>query len=140
MKRKDWKTIFTALSFVAIVANKKGAASAGLRDEVLRLADLIEEFCLENVVNVSAMVSDGGEALLMDEVIEKHLRELRDEGSTELPEDRQLLVKLHDRLQHRKARRMDREFYAFATEQRIADAVLGFLDDELDGGDRARLA
>lgn len=92
------------------------------------------------MLNASAVVSDEPAALLMDEIVERHVHELRESGETRLPEDRQTLIKLHDRLRHRKARRADREFYAFASEDRLADVVLGFLDDELDAGSKAKLA
>ena len=75
----------------------------------------------------------------MDEMIEKHLRELQEDGATILPEDRQLLIRLHDRLRTRKARRHDRDFYGFASEDSLADRVLEFMDDELSIGN-AKLA
>ena len=139
MRRKDWKIIFTALAFVAVIGKKKSMNGIELKQDVLRLAELVDEFCAAHVGSTAAFVSDDADAVLMDEMIEKHLRELRDEGVTHLPEDRQLLIKLHDRLRTRKARRRDRDFYGFASEDSMADSVLEFLDDELDTGN-ARLA
>ena len=77
-------------------------------------------------------------ALVIDQIIERHVRELRDDEETQLPEDRQTLIKLFDRLQQRKARRTQREFYASATDAKLADLVLGLLDEEID--DRGKLA
>ena len=76
----------------------------------------------------------------MDEFIDRHLKELVEDGATQLPEDRQTLIKMHDRLQHRQARRTDREFYAFASEEKLADLVLGLLDEELADDSKTKLA
>jgi hypothetical protein len=78
--------------------------------------------------------------VLTDQLIEKHVRELRETGSTEAPGDRQTLITLHDRLQHRKARRMGREFYANASDEKLADAVLDYFNEEMVDEGTARLA
>jgi hypothetical protein len=54
-------------------------------------------------------------------------------------DDRQLLIKLHGRLQHRAARRQDRTFYGNAHEDELAGAILDYLNKELDGVGKARL-
>ena len=73
-----------------------------------------------------------------DKLIERHVRELRDQELTELPKDRAVLIDLHDRLEQRKSRRMRRDFYASATEAQMADLVLELLDDEIES--KAKLA
>jgi hypothetical protein len=140
MKRRDWKIIFTALAFVAVVGKTKKTNSAELREQVLQFAGLIEEFCAAHVINVSAVVSDEAGALVVDDIIERHVRELREREETRLPDDRQTLIKLLDRLQHRKARRTQRMFFGSATAARLADMVLKLLDEEIADDSRARLA
>jgi hypothetical protein len=90
------------------------------------------------VVQVSAPVSEEPGVLVSDQIIERHLRELCDNDETHLPEDRQTLIKLIDRLEQRKSRRMRREFYASATEAQAADLVLELLDGEIEN--KTRLA
>jgi len=74
----------------------------------------------------------------LDELIDHHIRELRDRELTRLPEDRAMLIGLHDRLEQRKSRRMRREFYASASEAQVSALVLKLLDDEIE--DKAKLA
>jgi hypothetical protein len=140
MKRRDWKIIFTAMAFVAIIGSRKQASSAKLKEDVLRLAALVEEFCNDHVINASVVVSDDGDERLMDEIIDKHVRELRETGATSVPYDRPLLIRLYDRLEHRAARVMNRMFYGNADKDELADAVLGYLNKELDAAGKAKLA
>ena len=55
----------------------------------------------------------------------RHLGELRQEEAARLPEDKEMLVWLYDRLQQRKARRYQREFYANASEAKLAETQKG---------------
>jgi hypothetical protein len=96
------------------------------------LASLIEAFCAENVVNVLAPRPDDTDAAAIDQAIERHIQELRQRQETRLPEDRESLIKLYDRLYQRKTRRMQRDFYANATEAKLADLVLRYLDEEIE--------
>ncbi len=132
MTRTDRKIVFTALAFFAVVAKGKDISSTKNAERIRELAGLVESFCEENVINVSASVSDEPGALVIDQIIERHVRELRDDEETQLPEDRQTLIKLFDRLQQRKTRRTQREFYASATDAKLANLVLGLLDEEID--------
>lgn len=142
MTRLDRKLLFGALAFVAVTLkappgdgeDKNGAAA------VLELAELIEVFCKENVLARTQPVSDEPGGLLLDEIIGRHMRELRDLGETHLPEDIQTLMKVHDRLEHRKARRKSRDFYGYASEDRLADAVLALLDEEIEAGKETKFA
>ena len=107
---------------------------------MLDLAELIEAFCEENVLARMQAVSDEPGGLLLDEMIGRHMRELRDLQETHLPEDRQILMKFHDRLEHRKARRKSRDFYGYASEDKLADAVLRLLDEEIEAEKETKLA
>ena len=133
MTRTDRKIVFTALAFFDVVVKCKDASGAKNEERIRELAGLVESFCEENVINVSASVSDEPGALVADQIIERHVRELREDEETRLPEDRQTLIKLFDRLQQRKTRRTRREFYASATDAKLADLVLGLLDEEISG-------
>jgi hypothetical protein len=138
MTRTDRKILFTALAFFAVVIKGKNASDPHKAERVLKLAGLVESFCAEHVSSVLWAAADETGTLAVDEVIERHIGELRDKEETRLPEDRAALINIHDRLQQRKTRRMRREFYAFATEAQIADLVLKLLDEEInDDSDKA---
>jgi hypothetical protein len=132
MTRTDRKTLFTALAFFAVAVQGKNPDDPQKAKRVLDLAELAESFCAEHLSSVSWVASDETGTLAVDGVIERHIGELRGKEETRLPEDRAELINIHDRLQHRKTRRMRRDFYAFATEAQIADVVLKLLDEEIN--------
>jgi hypothetical protein len=140
MTRTDRKIIFTALAFLAVVTRGKGAIDERAAQRIQELAELVESYCNEHVIDVSLPVSEETGALVIDQIIERHAQELREKEETRLPEDRQMLIKLLDRLQVRKSRRAQREFFSAAGEQRLADLVLQLLDEEIDDVSRAKLA
>jgi hypothetical protein len=140
MTRTDRKIVFTALAFFAVVTKGKDVADGKAAEQIQELAGLIEGYCNEHIVNVFAPVSEEAGALVIDQVIERHVRELREKEETHLPEDRQMLIKLFDRLQLRKKRRAQREFFAFASEQKLADLVLELLDEEIVADNQAKFA
>jgi DNA recombination-dependent growth factor C len=76
----------------------------------------------------------------VDQIIEHHVKELRDKEETVLPAERTALINVHDRLQQRKTRRMRREFYASVKDDVIADLVLKLLDEEIEDEENAKLA
>jgi hypothetical protein len=117
---------------------KKTNAQPG-SGQVKQIAGLIETYCVEHVIFQDAAIFDEAGAIALDKLIERHMNELRDVQETRLPEDKQTLIEFHDRLQLRKARRMRRAFYASATEDKLADLVLGLLDEELDERNKAGL-
>jgi hypothetical protein len=141
MNRLDRKLLFGALAFVGVTmkGSRDGEATNGAA-AVLELAELIEAFCEENVLARMQPVSDEPGGLLLDEMIGRHMRELRDLQETHLPEDRQTLMKFHDRLEHRKARRKSRDFYGYASDDKLADAVLRLLDEEIEAEKETKLA
>ncbi|MGB0083986.1 MAG: hypothetical protein WBP94_01235 [Rhodomicrobiaceae bacterium] len=61
MRRKDWKIIFTALAFVTVIGKKKTLNGNELKQDVLRLAELVDEFCAAHVGSTAAFVSDDAE-------------------------------------------------------------------------------
>jgi hypothetical protein len=132
MTRTDRKTLFTALAFFAVAVQGKKPDDPQKAKRVLELAELVESFCAEYVSSVAWAAADETGTLVVDGVIEQYIGELRGKEETRLPDDRASLINIHDRLQQRKTRRVRRDFYAFATEDQIADVVLTLLDEELN--------
>jgi hypothetical protein len=92
----------------------------------LKLADLLRAFCDDHVAKTSDEAVDG--------LIDNHVRELRQQELTRLPEDRETLIRMFERLQMRKDRRLQRGFYTMASEARISDLILRLMDEEIDAG------
>jgi hypothetical protein len=132
MTYTDNKIMFTALAFFAVIAKGNAASSTETSEEIQALAKLAENYCRETVGDVSVFVSDEPDALVTDQIIERHKQELRENEETRLPEDRQTLIKVHDRLLQRKARRAQQEFYASASEAKLSGLVLALLGEEIN--------
>jgi hypothetical protein len=132
MTRADQKTLFTALAFVSVLMKGREIEASAEAAQVRQLAALIESFCLENNASASTHRADEGSSSLIDTMIEFHIDELKRRQETRLPDDRDVLIKLYDRLQQRKMRRLQREFYASATNDKIADLALQLLDEEIE--------
>ncbi len=140
MTRTDRKIVFTALAFFAVIIKGKNASDPHKAERVLKLAGLVESFCAEHVSSMLWVAADETGTSAIDQIIERHIGELREKEETRLPEDRATLINIHDRLQQRKTRRMRREFYAFASEDQIADLVLKLLDEEIEDEGKQALA
>jgi len=130
------KVLFTALAFLAFLLKDGGSAKKDHAAQVNQLAELFEKFCAENIphpfAGATLNLAEESEATKIDVNIDRHIKELRQKEQTHLPEDRDTLLKLYDRLQLRKSRRMQRYFYASATETNLADAVLRYIDEEIE--------
>ncbi len=140
MTRTDRKILFTALAFFAVIIEGKNASDRHKAERILKLAGLVESFCVEHVSSMLRVAADETGTSAIDQIIERHIDELRDKEETRLPEDRATLINIHDRLQQRKTRRMRREFYASAPEAQLADLVLQLLDEEIEDEGKAKLA
>jgi hypothetical protein len=77
-------------------------------------------------------------AVQLDETIYRHIEELKTKETTSLREDREALIQLYDRLQQRKSRRLQADFYPTAKEDKLADFVLRYLDEEIEDSARAQ--
>ena len=136
MVRDDYKILFTALAFLAVVLKDGDNLGKGSAAKIIKLADVLRSFCAENVP--SAFSQDGFclvedfDAPRIDAILARHTEELIRNHETRLPEDRESLLQLYDRLQLRKTRRMQWQFYAKATEEKLADLVLRLLDEEIE--------
>jgi hypothetical protein len=73
----------------------------------------------------------------IDDMIDRHIHELKQEEITRLPEERQSLVMLLDRLLQRKTWRTHRKIFASVDEDKLADMVLKLMDEEINDSDRA---
>ena len=134
MTRYDQQILFTALAFLAVLLKDDVANQPESTERVKQLAKLFDAFCTENVSSLFTQSIVNGEVDLLstDAAIEKHIKELREHEETSLPEDKETLVKFYDRLQQRKSRRMQRDFYASTTTDKLADLILRYLDEEIE--------
>ena len=132
-----WMVLSLVLAFFAVISKGKNASDPHKANRVLKLA---ESFCAEHVSSVLRAAEDETGTLAIDQIIERHVDELRNKEETRLPEDRATLINIHDRLQQRKTRRMRREFYGSASEEQIADLVLKLLDEEIEDDGKQALA
>lgn len=133
MTRYDQQILFTALAFVAVVT-KEGGDRTDSSQSITQLARLLEDFCRENVPPLIRQIefTEENGTRELDERINRHIRELRQQHETRLPDDRETLLQFYDRLQARKSRRMQSLFYAQATAELLADKVLNYLDEEIE--------
>lgn len=138
MTRIDQKFFCTALAFLAVAMKSKDASSQESAEQILRLSGLMEAFCTENVIKAQGNLP--ADEASIDQIIERRITELRDDETTRLPVDKETLIKLYDRLHQRKARRMQREFYANVTEAKLADLILHYLDEEIEDDGRRSLS
>lgn len=130
----QYDRLYMALAFQTIVANSK-IRTEDAAPKILTFAKRVKEFC-ENYApkafeqGFQSFIDDNG-ALKIDEAIHIYVEELRIRGSAVLPQDRQSLIQLYDRLEQRKSRRRHEQLYATATEDKVADLVLKQLDEEI---------
>jgi len=136
MTRHDRRTLFTALAFLAFLLKGGNNATESRAARITKLAGLFENFCDENVPvqpsipEVSFDEEKGTSGIDAD--LERHKHNLKINEQTRLPDDRESLLKFYDRLQQRRARRLQRNFYANAAAEKIADIVLRYLDEEIE--------
>jgi len=126
MAMLDLRTLCTALGFTAVVV-QGGSHKRNGAVRARKIADLIEEFCTTGPGVAPARDTDA-----VDAVIEKFKATLRDEGSALLPQDRESLLAIYDRLQQRRARRAQKHFYEMAHDGMIANAILKMIDEEIE--------
>ncbi|MDE1902048.1 MAG: hypothetical protein KGI37_10465 [Alphaproteobacteria bacterium] len=107
--------------------------------KILTLARLLGEFCTEHTASSlkemeNPFVDEAG-PVEADAEIDRHIKELRYKNETMLPEGKAALLRLYDRLQQRKSRRLQSEFYLTAREGKLADLVLRYLDEEIEAAE-----
>jgi hypothetical protein len=131
MTRADRNTFFTALAFFAVAGKSGRVDNADAADNIRKLASLAQDFCADEVMGPALSVPEEPGVEAIDAAIDRHIVELRDKETTRLPENRDALAKLCDRLEHRKIRSARYKFYGSATEDQLADRVLQLLDAEI---------
>lgn len=124
------------LAFQSMIADGKNLEGPDVEKRVVELARRMDEFCALNFSKAFPtdefnFVEDR-RAARIDTEITLYKEELRTKEQTQLPKEREDLIQLYDRLQQRKVRRMQWQFYATAKEEKIADLVLKLLDEELE--------
>lgn len=134
MTRTDHQILYTALAYIAVYL--KGPEEAHTAEPAIILARHIEEYCRNNIENAFPPVSihfvHDKDVTAIDAGLDKHIHELRFTETTILPQDKETLLKFYDRLQQRKSRRMQSAFYEMANVEILANAVLKYLDEEID--------
>lgn len=132
MTRTDQKILFTALAFLAVMIKDEKKTRMDETTKVRQFASCIETFCFETVGDAMLLPPLEAGTVQIDQLIERHIQELKRKENTNLSENREILIKLYDRLQQRKAQRLQRDFYVSATEEKLADLVLRLLDEEIE--------
>ncbi len=138
MTNEEQLRLSLLLAFQTVITHG-GKISNDAEKRILEFAQRMNEFCDLHLKQAFPeetikLVDDKG-AAKVDGTIAIYIEELRTKGSTVLPEDKETLIQLYDRLQTRKARRMQWQFYASAKEEKVADLVLRLLDEEIEDKD-----
>jgi hypothetical protein len=123
MTRPDFKILFTALGFLAVVVKGEYIKKDGAKNATA-LADLIEAFCqtAHSDLFIDKTAKDTAELDLMIEELkegELHIGKL-----AELAADKVLLRRIYDRLLQRHR--------IYATDKMIADEIAHFLEEEIN--------
>lgn len=136
MTKHDQQILFTALAFLAVVQKDGENATRNNAPKVMMLAKLLSEFCADNVLSsISHLLSindDKDTAAKVDTVIERHIKELRQNETTVLPEDRTSLMHMYVRLQFRKIHRINATLFSEISIPKLVDFVLSQLDEEIE--------
>ncbi len=132
MTRTDFKVLFTALGFLAVVMKGENANNDGA-DKARKLAGLIEEFCIvthpeqfgrcDQVPSVSSTT--------INDMINHFKGQLVNKGDASLPHDRPTLLQFYEQLIVRQTRLREQHFYQMATDDLIANRVLAMIDEEI---------
>jgi hypothetical protein len=135
MSRYDQKILFTALAFMAVVQKDGKKADENHAQKVMALAGLINNFCTENIPSftlpISAVNDDKEAAAKLDMAIERYIKELRENETTVLPEEKDSLMQIYVRLQFRTIHRINAVLFSEISPSRLADHVLSQLDEEI---------
>ncbi len=124
MTRDDLHTLSTALAFAGMML--KGDKGENPTERINGFAKLIEAYCLDT----SSSPENDPESI--DIAIEQYKAELVAEGSAQLPNDRETLVRFYDRLLLRQIRSQQREFYSSGPASVIADRILKLVEAEIE--------
>src|ERR1700737_4191479 len=110
MTRTDYKIIFTALGFLAVILDNVPRDKQAMR--ATAIAQLIEAFCAASVPD--AFMSDapeGASTARTEAPLQRYIAQLRDTGSAQLSHDRQTLLGMYDLLLIQKLRFEQKAFF-----------------------------
>ena len=130
MTRTDYKVVFTALGFLAVVLDNVPRDKQVFR--ATSLAQLIEAFCATSVPG--AFMSDAPEAVRTTEtekILELYIAELRDTGSAQLSHDRQTLLGMYELLLIQKIRFEQAAFFESGHDDVIANRILQLAEERI---------
>ena len=85
-----------------------------------------------SVLPISSINDDKEAAAKLDMVIERHIKELRENETTALPEDKDSLMQMYVRLQFCKINRINAVLFGGISANKLADHVLSQLDEEIE--------
>ncbi|MFA4993975.1 MAG: hypothetical protein WC521_01565 [Bdellovibrionales bacterium] len=124
------------LAFQTVIADGKAGKTPDMAKRVVKFAKRMDEFCNLNIFQAfpSGTINfvDDEDAAKIDDAIATYIEERKTKGSTQIPQDKESLIQLYDRLQTRKSRRMQWQLYATAKQGKVADLVLKYLDEEIE--------
>jgi hypothetical protein len=130
MTRIDHKIIFTALGFLAVILDNVPHDKQALR--ATTLAKLIEAFCVASLPDAFVSESlDTSRAAEIESLVELYIAALRDAGSSQLDYDRPTLLGMFDFLLIQKTRHEQKEVFASAHDELIANRILELAEERL---------
>jgi len=124
------------MAFQATLERNGKKDREGLAESALDFARQMDAFCDSYVskafpISTLSFVDEPGVDSI-DNVIDRHIEELRTQEVTCLPQDRDALIQMSDRRQQRKSRRLQWRFYVSAKEEKLSDMVLRYLYEEIE--------
>lgn len=138
MIKEEQLRLSLLLAFQTVITHG-GKITEDSQQKILALAQRMNDFCelyLSKAFPSGKIdFAEDSKTAKIDFAIETHKRELKTSEITRLPEDRGSLIQLYDRLQQRKARRMQWQFYATVKAEKVADLVMRLLNEEVEEND-----
>lgn len=129
MTRTDYKIIFRALGFLAVVLNNVPREKQAQR--AATLAQLIEAFCAASMPEVADSTLLETSPRDVSDILENYMTELRDTGSARLSYSRDILLGMYELLLIQKLRFEQREFFASGHDDVIANRILQLVEERL---------
>lgn len=136
MNKDEQMRLSLMLAFQAMITQGNNAKSGESVQKIIGLARLMNEFCDLHMPQAFPepffAPMDDKKAAKLNSDINLYGEELQKQGSTVLPDDRETLIELYDRIQHRKTQYSQLEFYAHAPKEEISAAILNLLKEVND--------
>jgi hypothetical protein len=131
MTRTDYKVIFTALGFLAVILDNVPRDKQALR--ATTLAQLIEAFCATSLPEAfTSEPPETSRTAETEQLLELYIAELRETGAARLSYDRQTLLGMYDLLLIQKMRFEQKEFLASGHDDMIANRILQLAEERIE--------